>query len=189
MDEQEAIKRTLAGNREAYGHLVRTYHRRLYYYVVGKIPIESEAEDIVQRAFVTAFNKLHDFRPEQPFIAWLRGIALNHCRDVWRQHQRQAELKDRLLEIRRAELHLQGLEKPEVEQDRLLALRTCMESLDEAEQRAVHLRFVEERPLEEIGAELNKNSEAVRQFLFRIRVRLGACVKKRLMLHAAGGAF
>ena len=186
MEEQrEALRQTLAGNKDAYGYFVRTYHRNLYYYVAGKIPNECEAEDVVQKALVTAYCKLHEFQPEESFAAWLRGIALNHCRDIWRQHQRQAELKERLLEYRRAELNLTWLAEPQQDQDRLAALRTCMRNLSEDEQRAVRLRFIEERPLADIGAELDKNAEAVRQFLFRIRTRLGTCIKKRLAL---GGA-
>lgn len=189
MDDLVAIRQTLAGNREAYGHLVRAHHRNLYYYVVGKLPNDSEAEDIVQRAFVTAYHRLHDFRQgvEQSFLAWLRGIALNHCRETWRQQQRHAEAKDRLLEIRRAELNLDWLaqeEQTEQEQnsDRIQALRVCLQGLSPAEQRAVHLRFVEELPLDAIGVELDRNAEAARQFLFRIRMRLGACIRKRLAL-------
>src|SRR5690349_5613552 len=113
MDDQVAIAETLAGDKEAYGFLVRNYHRNLYYYVVGKVPVESEAEDIVQRAFVTAYNKLSDYDFGQPFPAWLRGIALNHCRDLWKHHQRQSALKDRLVEARRAELNLQWLAEPD----------------------------------------------------------------------------
>src|SRR5260221_5463428 len=112
MDEKEAIRQTLAGDKDAYGHLVRSYHRQLYYYAVGKIPSETEAEDIVQRTFVTAYNKLSEYQPERSFVAWLRGIAMNHCRENWKQYHRQAELKDQLLEIRRAELNLKSLENP-----------------------------------------------------------------------------
>ncbi len=182
MDDNEAIRETLKGNNDAFGHLVRRYHRPLYYFVVGKISVDGEAEDIVQKTFVSAYQKLSEYDARYPMIAWLRGIALNHCRNAWRQFQRQSAMKGSLLESKRAELELEALETCLPDERRVTALRTCMEGLSENERKAMHLRFVEELSLDEIGQALQRNSEAARQFLFRIRTRLGQCVKKRLAL-------
>ena len=181
MDDIECITQVLAGRRDAFEHIVRSYHRRLYYYVAGKVTAGGEAEDIVQKTFVTAFHSLMAFDQDKPLIDWLRGIALNHCRNEWKQHARRARLKDRLLEARRAELQLGLLEQPDAgDETRLAALRQCLERLDEPEQKAIHLRFVEELPLRSIGETTGKTSEATRLYLFRIRTRLADCVKRRL---------
>lgn len=185
MDDNEAIRETLRGNHDAFGHLVRRYHRQLYYFVVGKISIDGEAEDIVQKTFVSAYQKLSEYDARYPVVAWLRGIALNHCRNAWRQFHRQSVMKGTLLESKRAELELAALEECLPDERRVTALRRCMEGLSENERKAVQLRFVEELPLHEIGAALQRNGEAARQFLFRIRTRLGQCVKKRLALGEA----
>ena len=186
MEDLEAVRSVLGGDREAYAHLVRRYHRRLYYYVVGKIADDAEAEDVVQRAFVTAYGKLKEYDPARPFLSWLRGIALNHCRNDLRVAVRQARLKDRLLEARRLELQAAWIEEPEeAGEARVLALRKCVKTLGDDERRAVLLRFVEERPLKDVGAALDRGGEAARLFLFRVRQRLADCVRKRLALGEA----
>lgn len=38
-----------------------------------------EAEDMLQEAFVEAFRKLHTFRYESAFGAWLKRIVVNKC--------------------------------------------------------------------------------------------------------------
>lgn len=38
-----------------------------------------EAEDILQESFVDAFRRLHTFRFESTFGAWLRRIVINNC--------------------------------------------------------------------------------------------------------------
>jgi RNA polymerase sigma factor (sigma-70 family) len=155
--------------------------------VIGKVTDSREVEDIVQKTFVSAFYNLVAFEPDEPLFPWLRGIALNHCRNAWRQTVRRARLKDRLLEVKRAELQLDLLDRPNLDEDRrYVALRQWLEGLSEPEQKAVQLRFVEELPLQAIGQALGKSGEAARLVLFRIRARLAECVKRRLSLSGEG---
>jgi RNA polymerase sigma-70 factor (ECF subfamily) len=187
MDDAQCVAAVLQGDREAFAHLVRRYHRRLYFCVAGKVADSSEVEDIVQKTFVSAFHNLVAFDSGESLFPWLRGIALNHCRNAWRQAARRARLKDRLLEVKRAELQLHLLNQPDpVEDRRCVALRQCLEGLSEPEQKAVQLRFVDELPLQTIGQTLGKTGEAARLFLFRIRTRLAECVKRRLALSGEG---
>ncbi len=181
MEDQDAVRAVLGGDREAYAHVVRRYHRRLYYFVVGRVVDDAEAEDVVQRTFVSAFGRLREFDPARPLLAWLRGIALNHCRNDLRAACRQARLKNRLVEARRLELQEAWMEEPEeLDEARVLALRKCVKTLSDEERAALRLRFVEERPLKDIGAALARNAEAARLFLFRLRQRLADCVRRRL---------
>ena len=183
MDDAEIIAAVRAGDREGFGALVERYQRTLYYFVVGKVADDTEAKDIVQKTFVAAFQNLANFRLTESFFAWLKGIALNHCRNEWRRYQSQARLAGRLLEEKRAELELAAFDaRPEEDDRRLAALRQCLEQLSPQEQTVVGLRFVQELPLPAIGERLGRGAEAARLFLYRIRQRLADCVKKRLSL-------
>jgi RNA polymerase sigma-70 factor (ECF subfamily) len=183
MDDSEIIAAVRAGDRDAFGVLVERYQRTLYYFVVGKVADDTEAKDIVQKALVAAFQNLGAFRPHENFFAWLKGIALNHCRNEWRRYQSQARLAGRLLEEKRAELELASFDaRFDDGERRLAALRQCLEQLGPEEQSAVALRFVQELPLTKIGEQLGRGAEAARVFLYRIRQRLADCVKKGLSL-------
>jgi len=183
MNDSEIITAVRAGDREAFGALVERYQRTLYYFVVGKVADDTEAKDIVQKTFVAAFQNLADFWSGESFFPWLRGIALNHCRNEWRRYQSQARLAGRLLEEKRAELEIVSLEMRADESElRLAALRQCLQQLDSQEQTAIEMRFVQELPLAAIGKQLGRGAEAARLHLYRIRQRLADCVKKRLSL-------
>ena len=84
MDDSKIITAVRMGDRNAFGTLVERYQRTLYYFVVGKVADDTEAKDIVQKTFVAAFQGLDDFRMGGSFFAWLKGIAMNHCRNEWR---------------------------------------------------------------------------------------------------------
>jgi RNA polymerase sigma-70 factor (ECF subfamily) len=183
MDDSEIIAAIRAGNRDAFAALVERYQRTLYYFVVGKVADDTEAKDIVQKSLVAAFQNLADFRVGESFFAWLKGIALNHCRNEWRRYQSQARLAGRLLEEKRAELELASFDvRPDDGERRIAALRQCLEKLSADEQAVVDLRFVQELSLAAIGEQVGRGAEAVRLFLYRIRQRLADCVKKRLSL-------
>jgi RNA polymerase sigma-70 factor (ECF subfamily) len=182
MEDADAVARVLAGDRDAYAELVRRYHRPLYYFVVGRLPDDAEAEDVVQKTLVTAYHRLRDYDASRPLLAWLRGIALNHCRNELRQSERQALLRERFVDARRAALQAELVEEEGDAADdrRVRALRTCVDGLGEREREVLRLRFVEERPLGEVGGAVSRNAEAVRLFLFRLRGRLADCVRRRL---------
>jgi RNA polymerase sigma-70 factor (ECF subfamily) len=187
VDDSDAVVQVLAGDRDAFEHLVRRYHRKLYYYVAGKMADGSEAEDIVQKAFVTAYHSLTSFEQERSFYDWLRGIALNHCRNEWRQAARRSRLKGELLDAKRAEWQLEQLDQPgALEDERMSALRQCLDTLGAHDRQVVQQRFVEELPLAEIGQGMGKTTEGARQYLFRLRLRLAECVKRRLQFREAG---
>ncbi len=183
MDDAEIIAAVRAGDRDGFGALVEQYQRTLYYFVVGKVADDTEAKDIVQKTFVTAFQNLGDFRLGESFFAWLKGIALNHCRNEWRRCQSQARLAGRLLEEKRAELEIASFDgRADESERRVAALRQCLQQLGPQEQAVIEMRFVQELPLTAIGEQLGRGAEAARLFLYRIRQRLADCVKKRLSL-------
>ena len=185
MNDSEIIAAVRAGERDAFAVLVERYQRTLYYFVVGKVADDTEAKDIVQKTLVVAFQNLSDFRAGESFFAWLKGIALNHCRNEWRRYQSQARLAGRLLEEKRAELELASFDaRPDDDDRRLAALRQCLEQLSPHEQAVVEWRFVQELPMATIGEQLGRGAEAARLFLYRIRQRLADCVKKRLSLES-----
>src|SRR4051812_9125881 len=112
------------GNVAAFGLLIERYQRLLYYMVIGKVREQPEAQDIVQKSFVTAYQSLATLTEPDAFFPWLKGIALNHCRNEWRRHHSYATMKERLIEARRAELNLHRLEQEPAETSpRIEALR------------------------------------------------------------------
>jgi RNA polymerase sigma-70 factor (ECF subfamily) len=183
MDDSDIIAAVRAGDRDAFGALIERYQRTLYYFVVGKVADDTEAKDIVQKTFVAAFQNLDDFRVQGSFFAWLKGIALNHCRNEWRRYQSEARRAGHLLEEKRAELELASFDSRDDDSEgRIAALRECLQQLSPQERTAVDLRFVQELSLQAIGEHLGRGAEAARLFLYRVRQRLADCVKKRLSL-------
>jgi RNA polymerase sigma-70 factor (ECF subfamily) len=69
----------LARDHAAFSALMRRYNRTLYRVAKGVAGNDSEAEDIVQEAWVRAYTHLAEFRRESRLATWLVRITLNEA--------------------------------------------------------------------------------------------------------------
>ena len=76
-DDHSLVEACRAGRTEAFGVLVERYQRRLYPTVLRLVGSAEDAEDILQDAFVRAFEKLDQFQGESSFYTWIYRIAVN----------------------------------------------------------------------------------------------------------------
>ena len=79
LDDAGLVACVLRGEREAFRHITQRCNQRLYRVVRGVVDNDAEAEDIVQEAYVHAFEKIDSFRGEASIATWLTRIALNEA--------------------------------------------------------------------------------------------------------------
>jgi RNA polymerase sigma-70 factor, ECF subfamily len=77
IDEQGLINACRAGKTEAYGVLVRRYQDRLFPTVLRLTGCAEDAHDLIQEAFLKAYEKLGRFHGESCFYTWVYRIAVN----------------------------------------------------------------------------------------------------------------
>lgn len=73
----DAFERARAGERAAYGIVVRTYQDRLFNAVFRMVNDRDDAAEITQEAFTRGLEKLQDFRGDAGPYTWLFRIAMN----------------------------------------------------------------------------------------------------------------
>lgn len=88
-EEQELIRRILAGERHLFHELVRPYERAVYVAAVGILRKDADAEEVAQEAVIKAMTHLEQLREETKFKNWLLQIVSNEAR-MRRRRNRQA---------------------------------------------------------------------------------------------------
>ncbi len=79
-DENEAIRRVLSGEVDAFRALVGRYERLVLIFAGNLITDSHRCEDIAQDVFLSAFRRLDTFDPKRSrFSTWLLTIARNKC--------------------------------------------------------------------------------------------------------------
>ena len=80
-NEIDLIRQTLAGNTSAFDQLVKTHRRTIYVLVFSYIKNPADADDLTQRIFIRAYERLSTLRKLDHFLPWLQQIAHNACKD------------------------------------------------------------------------------------------------------------
>ena len=75
--EAEAIRLAQAGDATAFEHLYQLHSRRVYALCLRMVGNPSDAEDLMQEAFLQLFRKIGTFRGESAFSTWLHRMTVN----------------------------------------------------------------------------------------------------------------
>ena len=75
MSDAELVARAREGDTAAFGELVDRHRAAVYRAALAALGRASEAEDVAQEAFLTAYRKMDTYRGEASFKTWLLTIA------------------------------------------------------------------------------------------------------------------
>ena len=92
-DDQCLIAECLQGKTAAFGELVRRYQERLYHSVYRLVENAEDAQDVVQEAFLNAYQSLERFKGDSQFFTWLYRIAVNTAISYMRKHRAMARIE------------------------------------------------------------------------------------------------
>jgi len=86
--DEQAVARALAGEPGAFELLMRRHNRRVYRATRAIMKRDDEAEDVMQDAYVRAYEHLADFRGDASFGTWVSRIAVYEALARVRREQR-----------------------------------------------------------------------------------------------------
>lgn len=98
MSTEELIKKCQENDRHAQENLYRQYSDTLYGMCLKYAPNAMEAEDSLQDAFITIFQRIGQFKGKGSFEGWLKRIAINTVLQKYRQKRLYDLPNDAVLE-------------------------------------------------------------------------------------------
>ncbi len=172
-----AIERTLAGDRDAFRVLVERHSGMIFRLAFRLTGNHQDAEEIVQEAFLRAYQKLEQFASQASFATWVYRIAANYTIDRMRQRKqedarRQAPSAEMTDEVDQDPLRQIPDAAPTPERltqsvELRRQMETALQSLTPAERIAFVMRHCDGCGIEEIAAALKSNSGAAKNTVFR----------------------
>jgi RNA polymerase sigma-70 factor, ECF subfamily len=79
LPDEEIVSRVLAGDTALFEIIMRRHNQLLYRVTQGILRNDSEAEDVMQEAYVRAYEHLDQFAGRAPFRTWLTRIAVHEA--------------------------------------------------------------------------------------------------------------
>jgi RNA polymerase sigma-70 factor, ECF subfamily len=77
--DEEIVTRVLAGDALLFEVLMRRHNQRIYRAIRSVLRDDTECEDVMQEAYVRAFEHLAQFEGRAKFSTWLTRIAVNEA--------------------------------------------------------------------------------------------------------------
>jgi RNA polymerase sigma-70 factor (ECF subfamily) len=168
--DAQVVRDVLEGDRDAYRLLVRRYGDTLYAHALRMARSPDEAADLVQKALVQGFRKLHMCREPERVGAWLFRITANLCKDHVRNPRRKRDVP--LAPLAGV---VRGSADPEADAQAAETRRKVWEALQALtpEQReAFVLKHVDGRSYEEIAAVMDLSVASLKMRVHRAREAL-----------------
>jgi RNA polymerase sigma-70 factor (ECF subfamily) len=170
MDDRDDVQAALAGNEDAFARLVRRHSGGLHRSVARILGDESEAWDVVQLAFVKAWQRLESYNPRWSFATWLYRIGTNLAIDFIRsrssrERAHRAGTEHRLRVV--GESHPASNLADHGEVDWLLS--QLVVALTPQQRSAFVLREVEGMDTAEVARVLGCSATTVRNHVFQAR--------------------
>lgn len=171
--DQEIIDRVKSGQPALYEIIMRRYNQRLYRVARAILRDDGEAEDVMQEAYVRAYQHLDQFAGRALFSTWLTRIAVHEALRRIRSRNRNQQLEDAVVED--GERRMDVVEtSPDPEQNASRAelghlLEEAVLGLPEQYRVVVMLRDIEELSTSETAAALDLTEPNVKVRLHRGR--------------------
>ncbi len=160
---------------QAEGELYRRLAPRVRRYGLRHLRDDHAAADLMQHVMALTIEQLRGGGLREP--ERVVSFVLGACRMTVLDLRRGTRRREQLLQRHGAELEIADLaEAPRLDQERLA---DCLQRLAERERAVLLLSFYEERPAEEVGAQLGLSAGNVRVIRHRGIGRLRACVEAR----------
>lgn len=176
ISDDNLVARVRAGETGLYEMLMRRYNQRLFRVIRSVVTDDGEAEDVLQEAWVCAYEHLDQFEGRASFSTWVTRIAFHEALGRIRKSKRWTPLENSRGEIMAEADHRHTTtETPESQAMRGQLgqmLQAAVDKLPESYRSVFVLREVEQLSTSETAECLELSEEAVKTRLHRSRALL-----------------
>jgi RNA polymerase sigma-70 factor, ECF subfamily len=182
--DEEVIRRVLEGETALFEIIMRRYNQRLYRVTRAIMRDDAEAEDVMQDAYVRAYEHLSQFAGRAQFSTWLTRIAIHEALARVRRRKRVEQFGTSESNDGITEVNVPATSPNPEEQTSAAELGKALESailaIPDQYRLVLMMRDVEQLSTIETAAALELSEENVKVRLHRAR----AMVRKNLFAQA-----
>ncbi len=181
-DDARLIAECLQGNAEAFGTLVSRYQDRLYNTVFRVVSRPEDAADVVQEAFLHAYQSLHAFKGDSGFYTWVYRIAVNAAITLKRKQRESLRLyagpEGTAIDPADPSIHTQPGHALEMAEDER-CVHQALQELSTEHRVVLVMKDMEGQKYEEMAEILQVPIGTIRSRLHRARLELKTILEKQ----------
>ncbi|RKU14442.1 hypothetical protein C6502_01075 [Candidatus Poribacteria bacterium] len=178
-NEIDLVRQTLNGETLAFDRLVKLHRTTIYALVLSYIKDPADAEDLTQRVFIRAYERLATLRELDRFRPWLLQIAHNTCKDWLRRRSGLTTRFEATNDTDFAEVAPSPEDialKAEIE----TVVRQAISALRETDRRLMEARYIEGASYDQLQVESGLSYAAIANRLKRAKREIRCRIEKLL---------
>jgi len=169
---QEIIDQCREGSQKAQFQLYKLYYKPMYSVSLRIVNNGMEAEDVMQEAFLSAFNKMDTYIGEVSFGAWLKKIVVNRSLDYLKKRKVQfEEVNEKTAQINDYQMETQEID--------IGTIKNAIQKLPDGYRVVLTLYLIEGYDHEEISQILKITNSSSRTQLLRAKNKLKMILKDK----------
>lgn len=126
---------------------------------------ETDAEEIAQRVFIRAYEKLDRYNPEYKFFSWIYRMTVNESINYLKERRTHESLSE-------AQVSTMAEPEDEASRDASEAVKAALMELNEEDRSIVIMKHIQGMSYDEIAAILDIPEKTVKSRLYSARQRL-----------------
>lgn len=171
LSDEEIVLKVKSGDYEYFNEIVKRYNQRLYRIALSYGVFNDDCEEVLQRAYISAFEKIDQFRGEAKFSTWLSKILINECLMLKRKNKKFIKINDSEYVTIPSGDHLNP-ESYYMEKEKKEIIENAIKQLPEKYKSVFILKEVEGMSIEETSEVLEITKVNVKVRLHRARFML-----------------
>jgi RNA polymerase sigma-70 factor, ECF subfamily len=175
LSDEQVVAQVLDGQTALFEILMRRHNERVYRAARAIVRDESEAEDVMQQAYVNAYAHLRQFDGRSSLATWLTRIAVNEAISRARRRGRHQPLDENETALSAVVLPMSSMVNPEKEafsRELSVILEKAVDALPDGAREVFMLRQVEGLSTADTAASLGVSEDVVKTRLSRARTAL-----------------
>lgn len=175
ISDHEIITRVLDGEKNLYALIVRRYNQRLYRIAMSIINDDTEAEDVMQVTYISAYENLGKFAFKASFSTWLTQILINESLLRLKKRGKSIHMNDDIMDKEIYQQHRIEVQTPVAKMlntELKLALEEAIRQLPEKYRTVFVMREIEDMNIAETQDCLDISAVNVKVRLNRAKILL-----------------
>ena len=162
VDDAVLIELFLAGDSSAFEILYLRYRCAIFLVAYHESGNESDADDVVQDTFLSAYRSLGKYPLRKNFYAWLRGIAVHMCHKLYYRNRKlqYRETIENIVDMRASPLEMM------IDYEGKSAFSFFIQRLPHQQRKTLILRLEQRMSFKEIGKIIGCSDGAARAHMF-----------------------
>lgn len=150
LSDEEVISKVLSGEKGLYEILLRRNNQKLYRIIRGYLHDHEEIEDVMQETYLTAYEKLYQFKHSSQFSTWLIRIGINKALQRIKKNRPTISLSDEDT-IRDFDITQLSPENKMIRKESKEILEAAIEKLEEKYRSVYIMKEIEQMSIAEIS--------------------------------------